>query len=196
MNMRIFTVGACVWIAWGCIPTFGEGEQVRYFIDRGVTYKETRHVVHRPVSRTEWQERDQVVYTPKWREEQQETVRAYYTPVTEYRWKTQIHGRWNPFLQPFIAQSWVPVTRWERRTEVVQVPVRRQEWVAEHRKVRVPVMTQRLQEKTVIRRVAVSGPADNQGIASGSTVLGGVARLESDPPRSFGGGMQTGRLRR
>lgn len=153
----------------------------RYFEKDGVTYRETRQVVQRPVTTTRYETRQTTVYRPQYRTELRDTYRAYQVPVTEYQWVTRMRGRWNPFVRPYLSHELVPVTRWECRSEVQQVPVTAAEWVPETRTVQVPVTTQRMAQEEVIRRVVVDGrPSRGQAV-------GGIAQLEGDPPRQSTG---------
>ena len=165
-----------VLILWTAMTVpLAAADEVRYFEKDGVTYRETRRVVRRPVVETRLESREQTVYREQLRTEVQETQRTYHTPVTEYQWATRMRGRWNPFIQPYYTQELVPTMRWEARQDVVRVPVSRRELVPEKRTVQVPVTTQRVAEEEVITRVAVS--------STPAGALGGVARLENDPPR-------------
>ena len=139
----------------------------------GITYRVTRSIVQRPVVQTELQDRQQTVYREVITAETHDTYRTYQTPVTEYQWVTKMHGRWNPFVQPYFTQSYAPVTRWQPRTEVVSVPVTRRQWVPETRTVRVPVTTVRMASEEFTSRVALNGPP-----------VGGLAKLQNDPPRT------------
>jgi len=87
----------------------------------------------------------------------------------------------------------VPFTRWERRTQTVQVPITQREMVPEKRSVQVPVTRQVIEEQEVITRVAV-GPAARKPFTSGGdpfssapsslasrpTTVGGVKQLNGD----------------
>ena len=180
MSKRIiFTVLglSCAW------TSLAVAQDVRYYDQDGVTYRETRHVVQRPVSATEIQQREQVVYRQQVTTESHEQVRTVQTPVVEYQWVPRLHGRWNPFTQPYVVHEQVPVTHWETHTEIVTVPVTRSEWVPETRVVDVPIVTQRMANEEVISRVAV-GPSPSTGsTVAGGVSIGGVARLDNDPPR-------------
>ena len=157
--------------------SFGDG--VRYYEENGVTYRETRQTVQRPVWVTRYEQRQQTVYQPRVTTELRDSYRTYQVPITEYRWETRWHGRWNPFVRPYTTQEMVPVTRFECRTEATKVPVARTEWVPETRVVQVPVVTQQIVSDEVVRRVVVSVAPPKLGPSN----VGGVARLESDPPR-------------
>lgn len=171
------------------VPSAG-GDEVRYYEQDGVTYRETRRTVRRPVCETQLRPSTQIVYREERTSELRDTVRTWWTPVTEYRCEARWVGRWNPLAEPYLAYRSVPRTSWEQRTEVVQVPVTNRRLVPETRTVQVPVTTRRMATEEVITRLAVGGR-----LPSGSTVLsptptpsrpeqiGGVARLDNDPPR-------------
>lgn len=165
-------------------------EDVRYYEENGVTYRESRRTVHRPITQTEYVERDRVVYRPEVRAETRDIYRSYQVPVTEYRWEAQLRGRFNPFVRPYWVNEYVPRTFWETRSEVVKEPYLRQELVAETRTEQVPIVSQRLVEEQITSRVAISSPpirVPSESAGSSEVVsrqkLGGVARLENDPPR-------------
>jgi hypothetical protein len=168
-------------------------DEVRYTTDEnGVTYRETRRVIRRPTMETRIEERQQTVYAERQSTELHPSYRTIYTPVTEYRWEPYLANRWNPLAQPYWAYRFVPHTRWETRTEEHRVPVVRREWVPEQRSVQVPVVTHRVVDEEIISRVAVSGGAgggDPFATSPGTSVVrrdtvGGVGRLENDPPRT------------
>ncbi len=141
----------------------------------GITYRVTRHTVQRPVVSHEVQERQQVHYREHITTEMHDRVRTYNLPVTEYQWVTRLHGRWNPFVQPYYTQQLTPVTRWEARSEVVSTPVIRRQLLPETRTVKVTVPTVRYATEEITSRVALNGPA-----------MGGIAKLDNDPPRHIG----------
>ena len=177
------------------------GDEVRYYEKDGVTYRETRRVVQRPILETQTRESTRTVYREEYTTQMRESVRKRWTPVTEYRQEAYWVNRWNPFAQPYVAHRYVPRTRWEQSTETVKTPVTCRRLVPETQTVRVPVTTQRLVNEETITRVAVGGsPTRNvPWTAPSSTTpssmarlvpvpkesgpIGGTARLESDPPR-------------
>lgn len=174
----------------------GANEEVRYFEKDGVTYRETRRVVQQPVVETRSEASTQTVYREETVTELRDTVRERWTPVTEYRWEAFWVNRWNPLAKPYLAYRYVPSTRWERSTETTKTPTVSRRLVPETRTVHVPVTRQRMVEQEIISRMAVSGPANTATpwtqpvmtaglvpINSASRPIGGVARLESDPPR-------------
>jgi hypothetical protein len=76
----------------------------------------------------------------------------------------------------------MPVTRWEYRSEVVSIPVTRRELVPEVRTVRIPVVrTQIARDEFVVSRVALG--VTPSAVGPGGTTVGGIAKLQDDPPR-------------
>jgi hypothetical protein len=170
-------------------PSAG-GDEVRYYEEDGITYRETRRIVRRPICETQMRQSTQTVYREQRSSELRDTCRTWWSPVTEYRCEAHWVGRWNPFAEPYMAYRMVPRTHWECRTEVVQVPVTSRRLVPETRTVRVPVTTRRMVTEEVISRVAVGGwrPGTPPILSPTPTSsrpeqIGGVARLEKDPPR-------------
>jgi len=180
-----------------CAPR-SRAQEVVYYEENGVTYRETRQLIRCPVAETKIQESEQTVYRPQWKTETRDLVRTYHVPVTEYRWEAYWQGRFNPFVQPYLAQRLVPSTRWETRTETVKVPTTSYSVVPEKSVVRTPVTTWKTVERQVTARVPVagrivassttsspSGATGAQAASAGgaSPGMGGVARLDADPPR-------------
>jgi len=171
----------------------GDAEEVRYYVQDGITYRETRRTIQRPIVETRLQQSTQTVLREELATEYRDTLRTWWMPVTEYRCETHWVGRWNPFVQPYLENRWVPQSRWEKRTESVKIPVTCRRLVPETRTVQLPVATQRMVSEDVITRVAV-GPAppnlsenpasapQNPGVGPPKPI-GGIARLDSDPPR-------------
>ena len=172
-------------------PAIASAEDVRYFVENGVTFAETTRMVRRPVIETNFEERQRTVYRRQCQTEMRDTYRTVMVPVTEYRRESRWVGRWNPFVEPYLVEYNVPRTRWEPRTEVVKTPFVTAEMVPETLTERVPVITQRIVEQPVVSRVAVSGrtpafrpsadPFDNPTLAQRPSA--GGLKLESDPPR-------------
>jgi hypothetical protein len=178
-------------IACLVLTSHAVGDEVRYYTEGGITYRETSRVVRRPVCETEMRETTKTVYREELSSETRETVRTWWSPVTEYRCEAYWEGRWNPLVEPSLSYRFVPETRWECKSEVIQEPVTCRRLVPETRTVQVPVTTRRMVTEEVISRVAVGG---NQAGASALSLsptptpiqteqIGGVARLDKDPPR-------------
>lgn len=184
MQLRHVIVSGIVLLA----TTSAGAEEVRYFEKDGITYREARRTVRRPIAETRLEDREQTVYREQRHTEYREETRNYVTPQTRYEWRTCLKNRWNPFTQPYLTQQLVPIRSWESREEVVQIPVTRRELVAEKRTVKVPVTTRRIAEEEVITRTAVNPTTTRSALlpvpSSGDGLrIGGVARLENDPPR-------------
>jgi hypothetical protein len=169
------------------------GDDVRYFEKDGVTYREVRRVVERPVMETRLQASTQTVYRQRDTVEWRDATRQRWTPVTEYRWEACWVGQWNPLAQPYLAYRYVERTRWVQSTETVKTPVIHRRVVPETQTVQTPVTAQRtVQQYQVVSRVAVDGAPASQGpwteparmasVPQATNAIGGVARLESDPP--------------
>ena len=187
-----YSIPMCCWlIMLGCSAVFAD--EVRYYEANGVTYRETRSKVREPVTETKVQDQQRTVYRPETKVEPRKYLRTVQVPVTEYRRVSRWVNRYNPFSPPYLVEDVVPVVRWELRTEEVEVPVVQTQWVTETRTEQVPVVTRKFVEREVTDRVAISNsrlpaPGDSSPAVVRSTpvrpiVVGGVARLESDPPR-------------
>jgi hypothetical protein len=181
------------------------GDQLRYYQENGVTYCETRRTVQRPVSETTMQPTTRTVYKEQCYTEMKDVANVCWTPVTTYRTETHWVGILNPFVEPALETEFIPQTCWQQRTEVVKkVPVTCRRMVPEVQQVQVPVTTQKLVlEDYVVNRVAITGPiqqtapqmipqpyptpaqsyAGQPASIYGSGPIGGIARLNQDPPR-------------
>jgi hypothetical protein len=171
-------------------PALACGDEVRYYADNGITYCETRRTVQRPVYQTQMQQSTRTVCRPQPTTELRPMVCTRWVPVTEYRCESHWVGRWNPLVEPYLATTYVPCTRWQSCTEVVQVPVTCTRLVPETQNVQVPVTVCRTLPEEVVTRVPVRAnpwavaPAASPGATwPGSGPIGGVARLDKDPPR-------------
>ncbi len=181
---RLVTAALAGWLlatglAWG--------DEVRYYEQDGVTYRETRRTVEQQVPASRMEERTETVYREQFTTEWQDTVRTCWSPVTEYRWEAFWVDRWNPFAQPSLAYRYVPRTYWEKRIETVQVPVSTRRLVPETRTVRRPVAGFRTVQREVVSRVAVRGPSRpapaETPVLAQRDQIGGISRLDTDPPR-------------
>ena len=95
----------------------------------------------------------------------------------------------NPFVAPHVAYHLVPQVRWQSQPQTVHVPVARREWVPRQRVVRAPVTVLGFRETDQVKRVAVAPSGSTVATGGDRTVvarlepIGGIRRLESDPPR-------------
>lgn len=175
-----------------CLPlimaTQSLAQDTRYYEQDGVTYRETRQVVQRPVTETKIHEQQETVYVEQYRTQVEDRNRIVSVPTTEYKWQPKLTNRWNPLARPSIVWQMVPETRWEMRQEKVTMPVTERTLVPETRIRRVPVTTQRYVPEEIISRMAVSDrPSDpftsTPSVASRPGEVGGIGRLDNDPPR-------------
>lgn len=185
--------------------TAARGEE-RYYVENGVTYRETRERVQRPITEIVQQPTTRTVYREQYRTDFTDTVHVTSKPVTEWRLESYWRGRYNPFVEPQMAQRWVKRKRYETQTQTIRQPVLRRELVAENRTEQVPVVTQRMVDEEVVRRVAVAptppasitapptsitapGSADpftgaSDAVARG-VAIGGISRLDGAPSRTL-----------
>lgn len=160
--------------------------------DQGQTWREVHRTVQWPVTETQCLDRQQVVYHEKVDVQMCDSVRSYQVPVTEWRLEAYWRGRYNPFVEPYLAQRMVPYTRWETRTEIVKVPITRRDLVPVAQTVKTPYTTQRLVSQDVlVSRQLISSTGTTLATAptpipsSQSTQIGGVARydrMDRQPP--------------
>lgn len=131
-------------------------DEVRYYTENGVTYRETRRLVQRPVTETSTQQSTRTVYREQWTTEQREYVRVSWAPVTEYRYEQFWAGVYNPFREPYLAARYVPHTRWEQRSERVTLPVHIRNVTPETQTVSTPVTRTRFVTEELVDRVPVT----------------------------------------
>jgi len=159
-------------------------ENVRYYEKDGLTYRESREVVQRPLVQTELQPRERVTYREQYSTTIEPQARTVYTPVTTYQWQARWRDVLNPFRPATMAYQLVPQTQWQAHVEHVDTPVSRREVIPQREIVDVPVTTQRFVDEEVIRRTVVNSQPGNGTAVARREVVGGVSRLENDPPRS------------
>lgn len=166
-------------------------DDVREVTDaNGQTWREVHRTVLHPQTVTQCMDQQQTYYQEKYDVSLCDTYRTYTVPVTEYRWESYWVGRFNPLVQPYLAQRLVPRTRWETRTEVVKVPVTQRNLVPVTRTVRVPVTTEQTANYDVVvsrHLVSPQSPAlaSSAGQDSGQSLkLGGTKNLDQNRPSS------------
>ncbi|HET6879897.1 MAG TPA: hypothetical protein VFI31_07070 [Pirellulales bacterium] len=151
----------------------------------GQVWNEVHRTISHPQTQTQCVEQPQTYYQEKCDVQTQDTYRSYVVPVTEYHWESYWVGRFNPFVQPYLAQRLVPRTRWETRTEVVKVPVVQRSLVPVTRMVRVPVTTETVVNQDIVvhrqlvsptTAIASTPPGDQQALA-----IGGIQNLNKRP---------------
>ena len=179
--------------------TAAAADDVRYYQQNGVTYRETRTVVKQPVNDVQYRDLQHTFYRDRYTTEMRDVVRNRYVPITRYVWQPRWHGQWNILQGPHLAYHLVPYTNWEIRQQTIRVPTTRHEIIPETHTVRVPQTNLRYEDRVQITRVPVgpSAPHFSSATAQHSTplfrlptqnagqreVYGGIARLDEDPPR-------------
>jgi len=193
---RRWVVPACVLVC-GLLIQAAAAQNVTYEERDGVRYQVSSRTVQRTVPVTEMQDRSQTYYTQQVLTDNISTQQVYVMPVTQYQMRSELRGRFNPFVTPYWTHQLEPVTTWHQQVANVTVPVNRLNWVPQTTTYQVPVTTYRTAEVQETTRVAMSEPrtfASAQPLSSApvtiaarpSTPLGGVA-LENDPPREATG---------
>jgi hypothetical protein len=167
-----------------CSPRSSAEPAVRYYTENGVTYKETRSTVRRPVVERKMEQREKTVYREKVSTSYEPHTQLSYTPVTTYRWEGRWHDVLHLFKTPYVGYHLVPETQWQTRTEQVHRQVTRRDLVPEKQTYQVPVTTHRYVEEEVVHRMPVHGGGGHATTTvSGRGAIGGVHRIENDPPR-------------
>jgi len=165
-------------------------DDVREVTDsNGQTWREVHRTVRHPQTETQCVDQQQTYYQEKCDVALCDSYRTYSAPVTEYRWESYWVGRFNPFVQPYLAHRLVPRTHWEMRTEVVKVPVAQRSLVPVTRTVRTPITTERSVDYDVVVSRHLVGPQTTAVAASQpsgpSVAVGGVQNLDKNRPTSI-----------
>jgi hypothetical protein len=150
----------------GTQPTVGSAPVVNEVVRDGVTFRETRQVVEQMMPVTTMQDQQQRVMTPKVSTETVAHQQVYSIPVTQYEIVPVLHGRWNPFIEPYYTYETQLVTRYQEQTVNVQIPVTKSEWVAETKTVQVPVTEYKMAKQEIVTTVALTGGDANKTFAS------------------------------
>jgi hypothetical protein len=151
-------------------------DEVQFYQENGITYRETRRLAQRTVYETQYQPRQKVRFRWQPKGEMHDEVRSYAVPITENRVETRLVGRWNPFVrQPYTVQKVVPVTRYEYRTSTVRVPTTHRSLLPVPVNETVAVPATRQVTDVIVSRVAVSAPggAPLPGAVAATWVLPG-----------------------
>ncbi len=168
---------------------------VSYVQENGVTYRVTRQPTQHPVTETHLETRESTIYQTHVTTEMQTTARTFPVAVTEYHWQPVYRRSWNVFAPPTLSYELVPETRWETRSDTVQTPVTRSVVAPVKVSQTVPVTSQRVYSGEIVSKVPVgpiAGGAANVAAAPGSpaatvadrSAVGGIYKLDNDPPRS------------
>ncbi len=193
-----------LWIATAAtlLASLAQADDVRYYDQDGITYREIRRVYQQSMPETRMEAREQTVMREKVTYDLKEVDQSYHVPITEYQWVPYWQPSWNPFTPPTLAYRQQAVTRWETRTEKVRIPVSKREVVPEKITMQVPVTSQRMAQREYVTREPVSIKGTNTttpgttstNVASRPTLdpysgttssiqNGSGARVEGDPPR-------------
>lgn len=151
----------------------------------GQTWNEVHRTISHPQTQTQCVDQPQTYYQEQCQVTTHDTYRTYQVPVTEYHLESYWVGRFNPFVQPYLAQRFVPRTRWETRTELVKVPVVQRNLVPVTRMVKVPVTTETVvNQDIVVHRQLVSQPtaiASTPAATQQAMQVGGIKNLNPRP---------------
>jgi hypothetical protein len=177
MSRTILATLAVGVLLWGR----AQGEE-RYYVENGVTYRETRERVQRPITEVVQQPTTRTIYREQYRTDFTDTVRVTSKPVTEWRLESYWRGRYNPFSEPYMAQRWVKRKRYEIQTQTVKEPVLRRELVAENCTEQVPVVTQRMVDEEVVRRVVVAAAPPTSITAPPPSITAPPANIVAQKP--------------
>lgn len=136
--------------------------QVRYIVENGIRYQETRTVVRQPVRDVRYEERQQTGYQQRYRTDVQRV--DYYTqvPVTQYEWVPRLYDWWRVFRGGYVAYGMEPYTTFQTVPQSTQVPMTRREVRPFTRTVKVAVPYVRYEDRVQVARVAL-GPAGSSG---------------------------------
>lgn len=188
--MRTYRLVAAVIVALVVLPRAVPADEVRFYQKDGVTYREIRRTVERPVVDVQLQEQKETIYRQQVETEPRVVSQPVAVPVTTYYCQRRVHGWWSPGQPSSVTYRWVPRTHWEWRLATIQVPVTRIEWVPETRTVKRPVRKLRIETEQRVDRVAIGRPPTRRTAANlpnqrsaGANRYGGIWRLENDPPR-------------
>lgn len=188
MPLDRLVIGAI--LAWLVCTSEPGADELRYFEQNGITYCEVRRTAPPQRPQPAAAQDTRVVLREQVTSEIRQTVRTYWTPVTEYRWESSWVNRWNPFAEPYRECRCVPRTRWEKRSEVVPVPVACRRLVPERQTTSAPATAVGTAPGRIVTRLPASGlpvqgsfgPADAAETAQ-RIPYGGMSRLDNQPPR-------------
>jgi hypothetical protein len=150
----------------GMQPTVGSAPVVNEVVRDGITYRETKQIVEQMMPVTTMKDQQQTVMTPKVSTETVAHQQVYSIPVTQYEVVPVLHGRWNPFAEPYYTYETQLVTRYQEQTVNVQIPVTKSEWVTETKTVQVPVTEYKMAKQEIVTTVALTGGDANKTFAS------------------------------
>jgi hypothetical protein len=147
-------------------PTPGSAPEVKEEMINGVRYQVTRQVVQQQMPVTVMRDQTQTVLTQQVTTETIPHQQVYTVPVTQYEMVATLHGRWNPFVEPYYTYEMQPVTYYQEQVASVQIPMSKVTWVPQTKTVQVPVTEYKMGEREVITRVALTGGESNKTYAA------------------------------
>jgi hypothetical protein len=150
----------------GTQSAVGSAPVVNEVVRDGIKYRETRQVVEQMMPVTTMQDQQQRVMTPKVSTETVAHQQVYSIPVTQYEVVPVLHGRWNPFIEPYYTYETQLVTRYQEQVVNVQIPVTKSEWVAETKTVQVPITEYKMAKQEIVTTVALTGGETNKTFAA------------------------------
>jgi hypothetical protein len=202
-TLQVLAISAltAIWLAASV-----RADEGRYVRENGFLYYDLYRSVPKYVNETSLQQSTRTVYKEQLDTETKEVPRTWWCPVTTYRQETEMVGRWNFFIEPYYETQIVPETRWVQHCDKVKMPVTTRKLIPETQTVQVPVTHQRVvYEKVLVSRIVVNTASPPAPTPSASPTIpnwqpavtttlpryqplqgeriGGIARLESDPPR-------------
>jgi hypothetical protein len=134
---------------------------------------------------TTMKDQQQTVMTPKVSTETVAHQQVYSIPVTQYEVVPVLHGRWNPFIEPYYTYETQLVTRYQEQIVNVQIPVTKSQWVTETKTVQVPVTEYKMAKQEIVTTVALSGGDTNKTYASNTQRPVSIQPLGSQPTTSI-----------
>jgi hypothetical protein len=147
-------------------PTPGTAPRVEEETINGVKYQVTRQTVQQVVPVTIMQDRQQTTYAQQVTTETIPHQQAYTVPVTQYEMVATLHGRWNPFVEPYYTYEMQPVTYYQEQVANVQIPMNKVSWVPQTQTVKVPITEYRTAQQEIVTRVALTGGESAKTYAS------------------------------
>lgn len=164
--MRYALLTGLILLAASAANVCAQNEDVRFFEQGGITYRESTTTVRQPTREIEYEDKQQTTYREKY-DTRMQSVRQYrYAPITQYTWESRVHGRWNLFTGPHMAYYLRPQGSWQLQTRTAQIPVTERRIEQDTRTVKVAVPKLSMQEREVVTRTAVGPAAANRRLAA------------------------------
>ncbi len=185
LTVAAFVVGCCcaVPLEAQVTPTQttapqSNAPQVTEEVRDGIKYQVTRQVMQQTVPTTVMQDRQQTVMTQQVTTETIAHQQVYSVPVTQYEMVGTLHGRWNPFVEPYWTYEMQPVTYYQEQVANVQIPMNKVTWVPQTKTVQVPVTEFRTAEQEITTRVALTGGESAKTYAAAQPTLPQPATIQ------------------